>query len=51
MHFTLGYLHEVIFMSGMIRNEDVAYVREHIRIDQVVGDYLPLKQAGGGSAP
>ena len=47
MHFTLGYLHEVIFMSGMIRNEDVAYVREHIRIDQVVGDYLPLKQAGG----
>ena len=34
-------------MSGLIRNEDVAYVREHIRIDEVVGDYLPLKQAGG----
>ena len=34
-------------MSGMIRNEDVAYVRENIRIDEVVNDYLPLKQAGG----
>lgn len=33
-------------MSGMIRNEDVAYVREHVRIDEVVNDYLPLKQAG-----
>ena len=31
-------------MSGMIRNEDVAYVREHIRIDQVVGDYLHLNK-------
>ncbi|MGI9199286.1 MAG: DNA primase [Candidatus Nanopelagicaceae bacterium] len=34
-------------MSGMIRNEDIAYVRENVRIDDVVGDYLPLKQAGG----
>ena len=34
-------------MSGMIRNEDIAYVRENIRIDDVVGEYLPLKQAGG----
>ena len=34
-------------MSGMIRNEDVAYVRENVRIDDVVSDYLPLKQAGG----
>lgn len=34
-------------MSGMIRNEDVAYVRENVRIDEVVNDYLPLKQAGG----
>lgn len=34
-------------MSGMIRNEDVAYVRENVRIDDVVNDYLPLKQAGG----
>jgi DNA primase len=31
----------------MIRNEDVAYVRENVRIDEVVNDYLPLKQAGG----
>ena len=34
-------------MSGMIRNEDIAYVRENSRIDDVVSDYLPLKQAGG----
>jgi DNA primase len=34
-------------MSGMIRNEDVAYVRENVRIDEVVNDYLPLKQASG----
>ena len=34
-------------MSGMIRNEDVAYVRENVRIDDVVGDYLDLKNAGG----
>ena len=34
-------------MAGMIRNEDIAYVRENVRIDEVVNDYLPLKQAGG----
>ena len=34
-------------MSGMIRNEDVAYVRENARIDEVVGDYLDLRNAGG----
>ena len=34
-------------MSGMIRNEDIAYVRENVRIDDVVSDYLPLKHAGG----
>lgn len=30
----------------MIRNEDVTYVRENVRIDDVVSDYLPLKHAG-----
>ena len=24
---------------GLIRNEDVAYVRENVRIDEVIGDY------------
>ena len=33
--------------SGLIRNEDVAYVRENVRIDEVISDYLSLKQAGG----
>jgi DNA primase len=35
-------------MAGRIRDEDVAYVREHSHIDEVVGDYVQLKGAGGG---
>jgi DNA primase len=35
-------------MSGRIKDEDVAYVREHAPIDEVVGDYVQLKNAGGG---
>ena len=36
-------------MSGRIRDEDVAYVRDHSQIDAVVGDYVQLKSAGGGA--
>ena len=35
-------------MSGLIRNEDVAYVRDHTQIDAVIGEYVQLKHAGGG---
>ena len=35
-------------MSGRIRDEDVAYIRERAPIDEVVGDYVQLKSAGGG---
>ena len=35
-------------MSGRIRDTDVSYVREHSPIDEVVGDYVQLKSAGGG---
>jgi DNA primase len=35
-------------MAGRIRDEDVAYVRDHTPIDEVVGDYVQLKNAGGG---
>ena len=35
-------------MSGRIRAEDVQYVRERAPIDDVVGDYVQLKNAGGG---
>jgi DNA primase len=35
-------------MSGRIRDEDVTYVRDHSAIDEVVGDYVQLKNAGGG---
>lgn len=35
-------------MSGRIRDEDVTYVRDHSPIDEVVGDFVQLKNAGGG---
>ena len=36
-------------MAGLIRDEDIAFVRERARIDEVVSDYVTLKHAGGGS--
>ncbi|QNN53312.1 DNA primase [Nocardioides mesophilus] len=36
-------------MAGLIREEDIALVRERARIDEVVSDYVTLKNAGGGS--
>ena len=35
-------------MSGRIRDTDVAYVRDRSPIDEVVGEYVQLKGAGGG---
>lgn len=35
-------------MSGRIRDEDVAHVRANSAIDEVVGEYVQLKNAGGG---
>jgi DNA primase len=35
-------------MSGRIRDVDVTYVRDHSPIDDVVGEYVQLKGAGGG---
>jgi DNA primase len=35
-------------MSGRIKEEDVAHVRERSPIDEVVADYVQLKSAGGG---
>jgi DNA primase len=35
-------------MSGRIRDIDVAYVRDNSAIDDVVGEYVQLKSAGGG---
>jgi len=35
-------------MSGRIKEEDVAYIRERAHIDEVVADYVQLKSAGGG---
>ncbi|WP_460801647.1 DNA primase [Nocardioides pacificus] len=36
-------------MVGKIRDEDIAEVREKARIDEVVSDYVTLRNAGGGS--
>ena len=36
-------------MTGRIRDEDIAQVRERASIDQVVGQYVQLRGAGGGS--
>ena len=35
-------------MAGRIKDEAVAYVRDHSPIDDVVADYVQLKNAGGG---
>lgn len=35
-------------MAGRIKDEDVSYIREHSPIDDVVSDYVQLKNAGGG---
>ena len=36
-------------MAGLIRDDDIALVRERARIDEVVSNYVTLKHAGGGS--
>ena len=36
-------------MAGRIRDEDIAEVREKARIDDVVSQYVTLRNAGGGS--
>ena len=35
-------------MAGRIRDTDVAHVRERTRIEDVIGEYIQLKNAGGG---
>jgi len=35
-------------MSGRIKEEDVAHVRDRSPIDEVIADYVQLKSAGGG---
>ncbi len=36
-------------MAGLIRDDDIALVREKSRIEEIVSDYVTLKNAGGGS--
>ncbi|WP_130348784.1 DNA primase [Herbihabitans rhizosphaerae] len=36
-------------MAGRIRESDIALVRERNRIDEIVGEYVQLRNGGGGS--
>jgi DNA primase len=36
-------------MAGLIKDEDIQLVRERARIDEVIGQYVTLKNAGGGA--
>jgi len=36
-------------VAGLIREDDIALVRERARIDEVVSSYVTLRHAGGGS--
>jgi DNA primase len=36
-------------VAGRIRDEDIAAVRERSPVDEVIGEYLHLRNAGGGS--
>lgn len=35
--------------TGRVRPEDIAAIRDNVRIDDVIRDYVTLKNAGGGS--
>ncbi|QYN38069.1 DNA primase [Pseudonocardia sp. DSM 110487] len=36
-------------MAGRIRDSDIAEVRDRVRVDEVVGEYVALRRAGAGS--
>jgi DNA primase len=36
-------------MAGRVRSEDVALVRERVRVDEVIGEVVTLRSAGAGS--
>src|SRR3954468_18533908 len=36
-------------VAGLVRDDDIALVRESARIEEVVSDYVTLRNAGGGS--
>jgi DNA primase len=36
-------------VAGRIRNEDIALVRERSSVEEVIGEYLQLRSAGGGN--
>ncbi len=41
--------HRLTPVAGRIKDEDIATVREQARIDEVIGAYVTLRNAGGGN--
>jgi DNA primase len=39
----------VVTVAGRIRDSDIAEIRDRVRIDEVVGEYVALRRAGAGS--
>jgi DNA primase len=44
-----GAGHRLTAVAGRIKDEDIAKVRETARIDEVIGAYVTLRNAGGGN--
>ena len=36
-------------VAGRIREADIAVVRDRIPVDEIIGDYVSLRRAGGGA--
>jgi DNA primase len=48
-HGPAGQTRRLGAVAGLIREEDIALVRERARIDEIVASYVTLRNAGGGS--
>ena len=42
-------VHRLPPVAGRIRDSDIAEVRDRVRVDEVIGEYVALRRAGAGS--
>jgi DNA primase len=42
-------LPRLLHVAGRIRDSDIAEVRDRVRVDEVIGEYVTLRRAGAGS--
>jgi DNA primase len=42
-------LPRLLHVAGRIRDSDIAEVRDRVRVDEVIGEYVALRRAGAGS--